>query len=79
MAQVMYIESLKKDMTGINLKLSFPTKKISCKDEEIVNDFKNLWPIINRVWPQYKCLADNNVKFFYHLIPNHSITYPNVT
>ena len=31
------------------------------------------------MWPQYRGLEDNNVKFLHHLISNHNITHPDVT
>ena len=34
-------------------------RKISCQEEEIVIQFKNLWSIVHRVWPQYRSLEDN--------------------
>ena len=37
-------------------------RKISCKEEEIIKEFKTLWPISNRVWP-HRGLEDNNVAF----------------
>ena len=52
-------------------------RKISCKEKEIIKEFKNLWTIINKVWPQYRGLADNNVKILHHLISNHTSTHPN--
>ena len=52
-------------------------RKISCIEEEIMKEFKNLWPIINRVWPQYISLEDNDVQFLHHLISNHAINHPN--
>ena len=51
-------------------------RKISCKEEEIIKEFNNLWPIINRVWPQYRDLEDYNAKFLHH--SNHTIIHINV-
>ena len=53
-------------------------RKISCKEEEIIKEFNNLWPTINRVWPQYRGLEDISVKILPHFISNHAITHPNV-
>ena len=43
-------------------------------------EFKNFWPIMNRIWPQYRDNEDKqtiHIKFLNHL-SNHTITHPNV-
>ena len=47
-------------------------RKISCKEKEIIKDFKNLWPIINRVWSQYTeaVIQKCSVKMFLKISQN---------
>ena len=44
-------------------------------------EFKNFWPIMNRIWPQYRDNEDKqtiHTKFLNHILSNHTISHPNV-
>ena len=56
------------------------SRKLKCTEDEIIKEFKNLWPIMNRIWPQYHDNEDKltiHIKFLNHL-SNHTITHSNV-
>ena len=54
--------------------------KISCSKEELVGEFKKLWPIFNRTWPKFKNNGPQSLYTFYqHIFDNYSINFPFVT
>ena len=66
------------DWSNFIITIKYP-KKLTASEEEMVKQFRNIWPIFNRLWPKYredKKFGSN--KFFQHIIENHTITHPDV-
>ena len=54
-------------------------RKLNCSEKEITHQFQNLWPIFNKVWPQYQeCIKDQHINFLNHILSNYTITHPDV-
>ena len=60
--------------------ISLPHKrKLNCSEKEITHQFQNLWPIFNKVWPQYpECIKDQDINFLNHILSNYTISHPDV-
>ena len=57
-------------------------RKLKCTEEDIVKEFNNLWPIMNRSWAQYRDIKNKHslhLIFFNHILSNHTITHPNIS
>ena len=53
--------------------------KISGSFDEILYEFKNLYPICNRKWGKYsKDLKEGNFCFWKHILSFYSISHPNL-
>ena len=54
-------------------------RKLNCSQKDITHQFQNLWPIFNKVWPQYqKCIKDQHINFLHHVFSNYTIIHPDV-
>ena len=54
-------------------------RKLNCSEKEITHQFQNLWPIFNKVQPQYQeCIKDQHINFLNHILSNYTITHPDV-
>ena len=76
-----YIHEISKfDSDWKDYNISLPHKrKLNCSEKEITHQFQNLWPIFNKVWPQYQeCIKDQHINFLNHILSNYTITHPDV-
>ena len=54
-------------------------RTLNCSQKDITHQFQNLWPIFNKVWPQYqKCIKDQHINFLHHVFSNYTIIHPDV-
>ena len=54
-------------------------RKLNCSEKEKTHQFQNLWPIFNKVQPQYQeCIKDQHINFLNHILSNYTITHPDV-
>ena len=61
------------------ISIRYPAK-IDATVEKVEKEFRDIWPICNRLWPKFcKDKANGNRKFWQTIISNYTITYPNLT
>ena len=61
-----------------NISVNCPAK-ISGSVDEILSEFKNLYPTCNRKWGGYsKDLKEGNFRFWKHILSFYSISHPNL-
>ena len=61
-----------------NISVKYPAK-ISGTVDEILSEFKNLYPICNRKWGEYsKDLKEGNFRFRKHILSFYSISHRNL-
>ena len=61
-----------------NISVKYPAK-ISGSVDEILSQFKNLYPICNRKWGEYsKDLKEGNFRFWKHILSFYSISHPDL-
>ena len=54
-------------------------KKIDCTEEELCKEFMNLWPVFNRLWPEYPHEPKtSHLRLLDHILSNYSITHPSI-
>ena len=53
---------------------------ITCSFEELLKEFKSLWPIFNQFWRKFSNVPEKErqTKFYDHVLNMYSITHPNV-
>ena len=51
-------------------------KKISCTSDELISQFNNLWPIINRSWLEFWDKDNNNFSFWQMTVSQYTISHP---
>ena len=52
---------------------------ITCSEEEFISELEKLWPVFNRNWGRFKDIKTTAIqKFYYYIIDNYMINYPNV-
>ena len=68
--------NFKGHITAIKIKYE---PKVDCTQEQIVKEFRSVWPVINRVWLQFKNEKKGALKrFFIFILDNYMIQYPNI-
>ena len=61
-----------------NISVKYPAK-ISGSVDEILSEFKNLYPICIRKWGEYsKDLKEGNFRFWKHILSFYCISHPNL-
>lgn len=70
----------KGDLDDFNITITYQ-RKIKCTEEELLNEFKSLWPTLSKVWLQIKDTKPqpNRIKRFWtKIVEEHAIEYPNL-
>ena len=51
-------------------------QQIDCTEEELCKEFKNLWPVFNRFWPEYQHeTRTSQQRFLGHILSIYNITH----
>ena len=73
-----YVHNVPHNWEGKQITI-FHRRKLNCTEDEIVKEFSNIWPVFNRIWPQYsEDVKGRHINFFTYIISHHSITHPNI-
>lgn len=70
----------KGDLNDFNITIRYQ-RKIKCTEEELLSEFKSLWPTLSKVWLQIKDTkpqSDRIKRFWTMIVEEHAIEYPNL-
>ena len=55
-------------------------QQIDCTEEELCEEFKNLWPLFNRFWPEYQHeTRTSQQRFLGHILSIYNITHVGIS
>ena len=60
------------------IKMKYPAK-ITCDQNTLIGELGNIWPTINRLWPQYSKDKDANRLLLKHILDNYTILHPKLS
>ena len=60
------------------IQIKYPAK-ITCSQSTLIGEFRNLWPTINRLWPEFSKEKDANFHLLKHILDNYTISHPNLS
>ena len=69
-----------KDLPGYHIEITYPAK-LQCTEAELLEDFNNIWPVLNKLWLSFKnTLPRKNVtkRFWIKVLEEYSLDFPNI-
>ena len=69
------------DLPGYEIGIKYPAK-LQCTDDELVEDFNNIWPVLTKLWFGFKStLPRKNVtkRFWIKVLEEYSLDFPHIS
>ena len=73
-------DECKSGLIEYNITILYPAK-LQCTEEELVSEFKSMWPIITKSWLKFKetkPVANRIKRFWIQMVEDNAVDYPNI-